>query len=172
MVLCGCAACCLGVFRACWSASKVRMQATPNVSQSGWRIKNPRAISSGRGQVPNVNGLAVSRERASLTSRPSRRWRRHDPGRPRKWPRRSGLDRRTFDKGWRKGRQAQVRVRRLSASRENWLRAADPQLRNKAVAATQDQERHKHRERRQKPAAVISPSAPQVKQRMPFAGNF
>jgi hypothetical protein len=50
------------------------------------------------------------------------------------------------------------------------LRAADPVLQNRAVEAAGDQKKNKIRGRAQKPAAVISPSAPQVKQRMTVAG--
>jgi len=93
--------------------------------------KKPANLTTGRGQVPGRNGLATSPRQPSREANFSRHvvLRRLAPG-PKVGPknsRRCGYPRNIFVLRWQGRRQAQVRVRRLSTSRENLLRTDDPE---------------------------------------------
>src|ERR1700736_811632 len=96
--------------------------------------KKPATLYAGRGQVPGEDGLAVTRGRTSRTGN----FLRHPVRRLAPGHQVHQIKLRRFDYGTnifvfgpRGRRQAQVRVRRLSASRENSPRTYDPSVAKK-----------------------------------------
>jgi hypothetical protein len=149
----------------------VALSLAPALSRFAGINKKPANLVTGCGQVPDENGLAVTCGRASRRANCLRRLlsrlvpeREVHPTKLRRLAYRAN----TFVIGLRGRRQAQVRVRRLSTSRENSLRAADPCCQRRALGAFD----RVFKKTRTMPGAVISRRRLQVKQRMTFAGEI